>query len=147
VLGRHFEVSLSLGTGELGDDIRMEEAIVSVSKSKTILTTQLVGMKGTVKECISDGDYELTITVGLVATDANGMVTDEYPSEGVKALRDLLERNEVLYVNSEFLRLFEITRLVVKKYKIEQATHGNHQIVKIEEALSDGDYIIENNKY
>ena len=144
MLGRHFEVSLSLGTDEQADDLHMEEAVISITKKKEIIKTPLVGMKGTVKEYTCDGDYDLTITVGLVAVDANGAIIDEYPEHRLKALHYLLECDEALYVNSEFLRLFGITRLVVNSYTIGQATQSNHQIVSIT-ATSDEDYIIKNN--
>jgi len=146
MMGRYFEVSLSLGTDEWADDIRMEEAVIEVTKEKEIVKTALVGMSGTVKEYINDKDYDLVITVGLVAVDSEGAIIDQYPAEGVDALRRLLDRNEALYVDSEFLRLFGITRFVVKEYRINQATHSNHQVVTIS-AVSDEDYIIKSNEY
>jgi len=144
-LGKFFEVSLSLGKTEAANDIRMEEAVCSVSKSKIIVKTALVGLKGTIKEYISDGDFEINISVGLVAVE-NGVIVDKYPAEGVQDLRQLLDHNEALYVDSEFLHLFDITRLVVVDYQIEQMTHSNRQIVTIR-AISDEDYVIKCNEY
>ncbi len=145
-LGKFFETSLTLGlTENTAQDFEIAEAVCSVSQAKNIVKTALVGMSGTVKEYISTGDYDITISVGLVAVE-NDKIVDKYPEEGVKDLRALLERNEALYVCSPFLQLFDITRLVVTDYSIEQMTHSNRQVVTIR-AISDEDYTIKSNEY
>lgn len=144
-LGRFYETDLALGTTENADDIIMTDAVCSVSTSKKIVKTALVGLSGTIKEYISTGDYEVSIIIGLVAVE-NGQVVDKYPADGVRDLRALLDRTHALYVDSEFLRLFDITRLVITDYTIEQMTHSNRQIINIR-AISDDDYEIKHNEY
>lgn len=145
-LGKFFETSLSLGKTESANELKIDEAVLCVSQSKNIVKTQLVGLAGSIKEYINTGDYEISISVGLVATDANGQIIDEYPTKGVEKLRELFAHNEALYVNSAFLRLFDVTRLVIEEYSIQQMTHSNRQIVTIK-ALSDEDYVIKCNEY
>lgn len=144
-LNRFYETDLSLGVSESASDMRITEAICSVSKSKNIVKTALVGMSGTIKEYISDGDYDISISVGIAAVE-DGRFVDKYPAEGVQALRELLDKNEALYVDSEFLRLFDVTRIVVTSYSIQQMTDSNRQIVAIR-CVSDDDYVINNNEY
>lgn len=144
-MGLFYETDLALGKGESADDIIMTDAVCSVSTSKNIVKTALVGLSGTIKEYISQGDYEVSIIVGLVAVE-DGKVVDKYPADGVRDLRELLDHTEALYVDSEFLRLFDITRLVIVDYTIEQMTHSNRQIINIR-AISDEDFEIKHNEY
>lgn len=143
--GKFFETDLSLGKSESASDIVMTDAVCTVSKAKNIIKTLLVGLSGSIKEYICDGDFEVTINVGLVAMEC-GVVVDQYPADGVRDLRTLLDTNEALYVDSEFLRLYDITRLVVVDYSIQQMTHSNMQMVTIH-AISDEDYTIKSNEY
>ncbi len=144
-LGRFYETDLALGLTESANNIVITDAVCSVSQTKNIVRTALVGMRGTIKESISAGDYEITMKVGLVAME-NGKIVDKYPAEGVRQLRALMDQEQALYVDSEFLRLFDITRVVVTSYRINQDTYSNHQIVTIN-CVSDEDYIINSNAY
>lgn len=124
----------------------MNDATVSVSLQKTVVQTALVGHKGTIKEYISAGDYQVGITVGLVATDGNGEVVDQYPERAVAQLREILEREEALEVTSGYLNLWGITHLVVTGFSAKQMTHANRQLIEIT-AVSDTDYEIKSNEY
>ena len=136
--GKFFEVSLSLGKTQSADEMKMEEAICSISRAKHIVKTQLTGLDGTIKEYINNGDYDINISVGLVAIE-DGVITDQYPADGIRAIKELLDHNEPLFVNSEFLQLFDITKIVITDYAIQQMTHSNRQVISIK-ALSDEDY-------
>lgn len=144
-LGKFFETDLSLGKSESANDLKITEAVCSVSLAKNIVKTALVGLRGTVKEYISEGDYDIAISVGLVAVE-DGKMVDKYPADGVEALRALLDHHEALYVDSPFLQLFNVTRLVVTDYSVEQMTHSSRQVVTIR-AISDEDYTIKSNEY
>jgi hypothetical protein len=140
----YFMVPLILRDSK-GEHVGIEEAVVSLTKRRNIVRTQVVGGNGTVKELISDDDIELNITTGIVAVDEAGYLLDEYPKEGVEKLRKLLDKKEALYATSDFLRLFEIDggsmKIVVEEYSISQTTHTNRQVVNIK-AVSDWDYTI-----
>ena len=58
-----------------GERLVMNDAIVAISRAKNIVTTQMVGMNGTVKEYICDGDYSINILVGVVALK-DGYIVD-----------------------------------------------------------------------
>ena len=128
-----------------GEHLAMNDAEVAISRVKNIVSTQMVGHGGTVKEYISDGDYELNIAVGLVAVK-DGAIVDEYPAEGIKALRRFLDEGEALEVSSEFLSLFDIRHIVVKSFSLTQMTESNYQTVNIA-AVSDEAYDILSTDY
>lgn len=128
-----------------GQSITMPIAVVSVSKTKHIVETQVVGMAGTIKEYISDGDYDLTIEVGLQST-SDGIIADVYPSEELRALTSLLDRPEALEVYSPFLELFDIGRIVVRGYSLQQMTESNLQYLSIS-AVSDDEYNVYSTDY
>lgn len=128
-----------------GDRLVMNDAIVAISRSKNIVTTQMVGMNGTVKEYINDGDYSLNIVVGIAAV-RDGVIVDEYPADGLRELRTFLDDNEALSVHSEFLDIFDINSLVIKSFSVSQDTASNYQSVSIS-AVSDEEYNIYSTSY
>lgn len=145
-MGRFFNTDITLETSS-GDALTIAEAVCSVSRSITTVKTVLPGLDGTIKEYVAAGDFELSIVVGLVAVDAmTGAIIDEYPVEGVAKLNEILGSKEALKVNSTFLALFDINRIVVDSYSIEQMTYSNRQVVTIK-ASSDEDFEIEYNEY
>ncbi|MDR0872166.1 MAG: DUF6046 domain-containing protein [Prevotellaceae bacterium] len=124
--------------------IDLEEAVISITKSKKIVSTEIVGGNGTIKEFIGDNDMNIDIAVGIVATDEAGNIIDEYPTDGVRALRELLDKREALKISSEFFEVLDLGAMfyiVVTEYSITQQTHSNRQTVKIK-AVSDYDYTI-----
>lgn len=126
-------------------DLVMNDAIVAISRAKNIVTTQMVGMNGTVKEYINDGDYSLNIVVGVAAV-RDGVIVDEYPKEGLEELRKFLDKKQALTVESEFLKIFDIDSIVVKSFSVSQDTASNYQSVSIS-AVSDEEYNIYSTDY
>ena len=142
--GRYALCVLTLENSK-GERLTIDNAIVSVSQQKQIVTTQVVGRRGTVKECISDGDYAVNISVGIQPIE-DGTIKDEYPIDGVRELRKFLTESESLRVQSTFLDLWEITRIVVKSFNATQATASNYQQVQIT-ADSDEEYNVYSTEY
>lgn len=128
-----------------GDQLEMNDALVSVSRKKNIVTTQLVGMDGTVKEYVNADDYTVKIAVGVQAV-RDGVFVDEYPTEGIKQLRAFFDLNEPIMVNSSFLEIFDIDRLVITDFSVEQATESNYQPLTLS-ALSDTEYNVYSTEY
>ena len=142
--GRYALCVLTLENSK-GERLEVDNAIVSVSQQKQIVTTQVVGRRGTVKEYISDGDYSVNISVGIQPVEG-GVIKDEYPVEGVRELRKFLAESGTLRVQSAFLDLWEITRIVVKSFNATQATASNYQQVQIT-ADSDEEYNVYSTEY
>lgn len=148
LFGRDLIVPLTIKGSE--DTMRFQEAVVNVSRSRNIVATPVLNGRGTVKEMITDGDLDLTITLAVVSGSAEGdfdnSITesyDTYPYNGVERLRKLLDEPERLDVVSDFLKLFDLDGgelgIVVKSYSVHQDTHLNRQVFEIQ-ALSDYDY-------
>ena len=123
----------------------MNDAIAAISKRKNIVTTQLVGMDGTVKEYINDGDYGINLIVGVLAVK-DGKIVDEYPSDGITQLRQFFDVKEAIYVHSDFLELFDISKVVVQDFSVTQSTESNYQTIELS-LLSDGDYNVYSTDY
>ena len=148
LFGRDLIVPLTLKGSR--DTLRFQEAVVNVSRSRNIVATPVLNGRGTVKEMITDGDLDLTITLAVVSGskdgDFDGTSTesyDVYPYNGVERLRKLLDEPDRLDVVSDFLKLFDLDGgelgIVVKSYTVHQDTHLNRQVFEIQ-ALSDYDY-------
>lgn len=142
--GRYVHCPLTLRR-EDGRELVLPDAVVALSRAKHIVTTQVVGMSGTVKEYISSGDYDLNIAVGIAAQDG-GRLTDRYPDEEMRLLRELLDEASPLIVYSSFLELFEIDRIVIKSYSLTQQTESNYQDLVIS-AMSDEEYNVYSTDY
>lgn len=118
-----------------GRSMVLKECICMVTLEKNIVQTALQGRNGTIKEYISDGDYQVEIAAALTSEQ------DEYPKEVLKKLMDIIQMNEMIEVASDFLDLFNIRNLVVKSYGFNQETHSNRQTFTIC-CLSDTPYEI-----
>lgn len=123
-----------------GERLVINDAIVAIGRTKNIVTTQMVGMNGTIKEYINDGDYTLNIVVGVAAVK-DGVIVDEYPADGLRELRKFLDSPDTLEVYSMFLDIFGISRIVIRSYSVTQDTASNYQSVSIQ-AISDNEYNI-----
>lgn len=121
--------------------LMINDVAMSVSLQKNIVKTALIGRAGTVKEYVSDGDYQIAMAVGLVAINDRGEIIDQYPEKAVEQLREILERPEALEVSSGFLNLFGINSIVVSSFTIKQMTYSNRQLVEIAGLSDDGYYI------
>lgn len=83
--GRYVLCELTLRKQD-GQTLVINDAVCAISRAKNIVTTQMVGMDGTVKEYINEGDYQINIVVGVAAV-RNGVIVDEYPEDGLRELR------------------------------------------------------------
>lgn len=130
------------GEGEL----LINDVVMNVSLQKEIVKTSIIGRKGSIKEYITDGDYQISMSVGIMAVNDRGEIIDQYPERAVTQLREILERPEALEVNSGFLDLFNINKIVVTNMTVKQMTHSNRQVIEIT-AISDDDYCITYSDY
>ena len=126
--------------------LSIPDVTINVSKQKEIVKTAIVGRAGTIKEYISDGDYQIEICIGIVAVDENNEIIDQYPESAMSTIREVLEANEALDVSSTFLDIFGINKIVITGFSAKQMTYANRQVVEVS-ALSDDDYIIQSTDY
>ena len=139
--GRTWLTSLALKHG--GKEFVFNECLISLNMEKNIVTTALQGRNGTIKEYISDGDYNITIDAGIsnYTIDQEGGHNIDYPIDAVAELKNILSLPETLEVQSDFLEIFGIKSAVVKSFDLQQETHSNRQSINIQ-MLSDEPYEI-----
>lgn len=125
--------------------LELADAVAAVSRERRIVSTALVGCDGTVKEYINEGDWQVNLVVGIQAV-RDGVIADEWPSDELRELRKILDAKTSVEVQSEFLGVFDITKIVIKSYSAQQTTEANYQAVSIS-AVSDEDYEIYSNEY
>lgn len=136
----------SLAIGYAGSNIEIDECILSVTQEKNIVSTPLQGRDGTVKEYISDGDYNITAEIAVTnynqkGGELNDESSFEYPKEKLETLVKLLQVKDTIIVDSAFLDVFGVTSVVVQSYSLQQETHSNRQSLQIQ-LLSDEPYEI-----
>ncbi len=122
--------------------VELLECIITITQDRNIVTTPLQGMDGTVKEYISDGDYQISIDAAISGYQEGSLDYENskaYPMEQMKPLMKLLKLKDSLKVHCDFLTLFDITDAVVKTYGMIQETHSNRQSFNIQ-LLSDTAY-------
>lgn len=97
--------------------------LISVSGSNNIVTTQIAGRKGTVKELINTNDHRITIKGMLTSTASNALAAagspspdDLYPFIQVGLLKKACTQKENILVVNPFLLSLGITRIVVESY-------------------------------
>lgn len=121
-------------------ELELQTVLSEISMTKNIVKTELQGVDGTVKEYISDGDYEITIQGAIVSED------DFYPEDGATLLHQLCLVKDALVVESDFLQLFDIYNIVVESYSFpEQEGFLNMQLFELQ-CISDKpiELIVEN---
>ena len=116
-----------------------------MTKNKKIVETEIVGRSGTIKEYISNGEYQISLEVGLQGTDGV-VISDEYPEESIRTLRKFLELDKAFEVYSDFLDIWDISKVVVKDFSLTQQTDSNYQTLTIK-LVSDEDYEIVGTEY
>jgi len=98
------------------DDLRIDTVLFDVSQSRNIVTTEIQGRNGTIKEYISDGDFAININGIIVSPDGN-----EYPEKDVQTLVEILQAQTTIGIASRFLNdVFNVTDVVVMSYKFPQ---------------------------
>lgn len=89
--------------------LELLHTIISVTGKKTIVETPMVGRKGSVKELISVGDYEIELAIFVQSGDGR------YPEAEITQMRDLFNINESIELISVLtdLVLDEGDRMVI----------------------------------
>lgn len=97
------------------DGLTIQLALISVINQKNIIETTLQGRSGTVKEYISDGDYQVKIVGKIYGPGANS-----YPQDDVQRLIKICEAPQAITVTSAFLKMFNVSSVVIRSRTIDQ---------------------------
>jgi hypothetical protein len=117
--------------------VTLDAVLFVVTQSKNIVITNIQGRNGSIKEYISDDDYNITIT-GIIAGGNN-----VYPKNEVLALKKVLDSPVAINVNSWFLNQFGVHSFVVKDYNFNQEAGRNSQQAFSISAISDVPVILQ----
>lgn len=99
----------------VNDVIKFDSVVVNVNQQRNIVRTPINGRNGTVKEYISDGDFDISI---------DGVITDPHPNRSPKEFLENLYTmlslpNEIVII-SDYLACFKIQYAVVITYTFAQ---------------------------
>jgi len=111
--------------------LTIDLAIITISQSKNIVSTAIQGRNGTVKEFISDGDYQISIN-GLIWINDN-----IYPEEEVQKFVNIMKVPQAIKIYSNFINLFGISELVITSYDVPQLEGMRNQQPFTITAISD----------
>lgn len=100
------------------DDFVLVTVLITISQTKNIVKTPIQGRKGTVKEYIGLGDYQ--VNIAGILTGTNGV----YPRTDVQTLKTIVCAPVALTVTSWYLQMFDINSLVIDSYDIGQDEGG-----------------------
>ncbi len=119
--------------------IELIDVGIRVNDSNTIVSTPLVGRKGTVKEYIQANDYRIDIRGSIIANSQNA-----FPINDVITLKKILKTPGRIRIYSKLLQLFEITHMVYQNgdYDQDSARYVNALPFSFQ-FLSDDDYELE----
>jgi Domain of unknown function (DUF6046) len=125
----------------IGGLMMPNEPSVEIVAKKTIVETTLAGTgrRGTVKEMISIGDYDIVIR-GVALNFQSKKI---YPETIVKKLHDLFLRNEALKIDCAITALLGIERIVIKEFKLPDMIGVQHAQAYEFVCVSDEDFELE----
>ena len=107
------------GVKDNWNDFRVDDVLLTVSQSKKIITTEIQGRDGTVKEYIGLDDFQIQITGRL-----NGSYNVN-PKDLTRQLKIILSAGQPLEITSWYLQNLDITDIVVKDFNFGQ-TEGEY---------------------
>ena len=103
-------------------------ALIDITQTKNIVKTAVAGRNGTVKEYISDGDYQINIKAQIVHN-----APDTYPINEIKNLKKILNVNiKTLSVYSKIINNLGINECIVDSYTIAQSEAGMRNVQNVE---------------
>jgi hypothetical protein len=94
--------------------VRLTTVLVNLTQSKNIVMTPINGRNGTVKEYVSDGDFVIEI-FGKVVNKNN-----IYPTEAVRALKELKDVPQAIEINCPYLQTFDISNVVITDFEMNE---------------------------
>lgn len=119
---------------EISNGIIIDTVIFTVTQTKNIVKTPIQGRNGTVKEYISDGDFQIEISGAIVSPNST------YPETEVNELIEILKAPIPIPEDSlisEYLNWFGIHSIVVESYNFPQTEGFRNQQEFTISAVSD----------
>lgn len=115
MLGTPVFSDLWLKENDTDPGLIIDTVLFDVNQTRNIVTTAIQGRDGTVKEYVSDGDYQITVRGFLVEAGPY-----DYPTAQVRELLRLCKVKAAIQVISPFLQLFQVYDAVITDYRLPQ---------------------------
>lgn len=107
---------------------------VSIQSGKNIVQTQVQGRDFTRKELVSGGDLTFTVSGSIVShyaaletSERGSLPKVKYPENEVKKFIQIMQHPGIINVNHYLFRQFNVTRIIIKDFSLEQAEFKNIQ--------------------
>ena len=101
------------------EDFRIDDCLIQVTQSKKIVTTEIQGKDGTVKEYIGMDDFQVNVTGRLQGGYNNN------PKELTRQLKKILSAPQPLAITNWWLQNLDITDVVIVNFDFGQ-TEGEY---------------------
>lgn len=110
---------------------------VSIQSGKNIIQTQVQGRDHSRKELVSGGDLTFNVSGSIVShyaaleTSKSGTTPKvKYPENEVKKFIQIMQHPGIINVNHFLFRQFNVTRIIIKDFSLEQPEYKNIQPYK-----------------
>jgi hypothetical protein len=104
-------------------EVIVDTVLFEVNLPRNIIKTPIQGRDGTVKEYVSNGDFQITCR-GMVSNRDN-----VFPLEGIRVLRTALEVPQQIPIVSLFLNdVFSIFNIVIDRFNISQVEGKRNEV-------------------
>lgn len=106
--------------------LRIDTVMFVVNLSKNIIKTSIQGRNGTIKEYVSDGDFEIDATGALIETGTSffgvpgASQSANFPEFDVDSLKQLALVPDSIRITSDFLSIFDIDDVVIENISFPQ---------------------------
>lgn len=111
--------------------------MIDVSQDKIIVTTNITGREGTVKEHIYNDDHQITIR-GILVGEGNS-----FPYEQRRTLKKVCKVNSTYGVVNRMLTDLDIMAIVIKRIEFTELEGYNNICPYVITAISDRDVLLE----
>jgi len=103
----------TVSTIEYDEWLTPPSTIVDIVQTKHIVTTRITGRSGTVKEFISNGDYQVTLRGVMINYEQ-----DDLPEEKIRLMKIICDVPAAVKVECELLEWFGIYELAIQSYSL-----------------------------
>lgn len=107
-------------------DLTLITALISINKTKNIVLTKIQGRNGTVKEYVSDDDYQISIKGVIV-----GKYSNKRPIEEIKKLENYCNFNGEIDIVCSFLNDLGVNTVVITGHSKAQR-EGTRNVIDFE---------------
>jgi hypothetical protein len=129
---------LTLVSTTTGEELVLNNVLITTGRQNTIVETVVVGHSGTVKEFISTQDWNIDIQINVLTPDDSEDIT-AYPLEEVRKIISYLDTHKSVTVINNYCDMLDIHTIVIKGASLGQSTHSNQQYISVN-ATSDTEF-------